>query len=131
MALQKMRTTGFVIGLALLLMGSTAVAQTADDKSIAAESSFKQAPSLDLKNQVEIYPNPAVEFLIVEIKDSELSNVEFEMHSIIGNTIKIEPEEIARDTYKISVKNFNNGYYFLIVKDDYTRFKKAIKFLKN
>lgn len=126
-----MRTILFVIGFSLLFVGGGAVfAQTADDKSVA-ESAFKQTPSLELKNQVEIYPNPAAEFLIVEIKDSDLANVEFEMHSIIGNTIKIEPEEIARDTYKISVKSFNTGYYFLIVKDDYTRFKKAIKFLKN
>ena len=126
-----MRTIQFVIGFSLLILGGGVVlAQTADDKSVA-ESAFKQTPSLELKNQVEIYPNPAAEFLIVEIKDSDLANVEFEMHSIIGNTIKIEPEEIARDTYKISVKSFNTGYYFLIVKDDYTRFKKAIKFLKN
>lgn len=115
----------------LSLCGVAAFAQAADDKSISAESTFKQNPSLELKNQVEIYPNPASEFLIVQIKDSDLSDVEFEMHSIIGNTIKIEPEEIAKDTYKISVKNFNTGYYFLIVKDDYTRYKKAIKFLKN
>ena len=126
-----MRTIQFVIGFSLLVLGGGVVfAQTADDKSVA-ESAFKQNPSLELKNQVEIYPNPAAEFLIVEIKDSDLANVEFEMHSIIGNTIKIEPEEIARNTYKISVKSFNTGYYFLIVKDDYTRFKKAIKFLKN
>lgn len=126
-----MRTIQFVIGFSLLILGGGVVfAQTADDKSVA-ESAFKQTPSLELKNQVEIYPNPAAEFLIVEIKDSDLANVEFEMHSIIGNIIKIEPEEIARDTYKISVKSFNTGYYFLIVKDDYTRFKKAIKFLKN
>lgn len=114
-----------------MFWGGAAFSQAADDKAISAESGFKQGATMDVKNLVEIYPNPASEFLIVQIKDSDLTEVEFEMHSIIGNTIKIEPEEIAKDTYKISVKNFNTGYYFLIVKDDYTRYKKAIKFLKN
>lgn len=120
-----------IVCMLLMLWGGAAFSQAGDDKTVSAEASFKQGASLDVKNVVEIYPNPATEFLIVQIKDSDLSEVEFEMHSIIGNTIKIEPEEIAKDTYKISVKNFNTGYYFLIVKDDYTRYKKAIKFLKN
>ncbi len=123
----------FVIGLLFFtLFGVAAYAQSTEDKDQATtESVFTETPSLELRNQIEVYPNPAVEFLIIEIKDSDLSKVEFEMHSIIGNTIKIEPEEVAKDTYKISVKSFNSGYYFLIVKDEYTRFKKAIKFLKN
>jgi hypothetical protein len=128
-----MRLRKFAIGFMLAtLFGVSAHAQTTEDKEQAAtESAFKQNSSLEVKNQVEIYPNPAVEFLMVEIKDSNLSKVEFEMHSIIGNTIRIEPEEVAKDTYKISVKSFNSGYYFLIIKDEYTRYKKAIKFLKN
>lgn len=128
-----MRVFKAVIGcLFFALLGVNAHAQSADSgEDVLTENSFRQPSGFDLKNQIEIYPNPAVEFLMIEIKDSDLANVEFEMHSIIGNTIKIEPEEVAKDTYKISVKNFNSGYYFLIVKDEYTRYKKAIKFLKN
>lgn len=129
-----MRASKFVIGLSVLtLLGVSGYAQSVDDRSTVSttEGSFSETHLVELKNQIDVYPNPAVEFLMVEIKDSDLSNVEFEMHSIIGNTIQIEPEEVAKDTYKISVKNFNTGYYFLIVKDEYTRYKKAIKFLKN
>lgn len=128
-----MQVLRVVIGCLLFaLLGVNAYAQSADNgEDPVSESPFRHTSGLDLKNQIEIYPNPAVDFLIIEVKDSDLANVEFEMHSIIGNTIKIEPEEVAKDTYKISVKDFNSGYYFLIVKDEYTRFKKAIKFLKN
>ncbi|MEQ8813036.1 MAG: T9SS type A sorting domain-containing protein [Imperialibacter sp.] len=128
-----MRFNKFVIGLLLVaLVGVNGYAQSTEDKEqVTAESAFRQTPTLELKNQIEVYPNPAVEFIMVEIKDSNLKKVEFEMHSIIGNTIRIEPEEVAKDTYKIPVKTFNSGYYFLIIKDDYTRYKKAIKFLKN
>ncbi|CAD5291016.1 MULTISPECIES: T9SS type A sorting domain-containing protein [unclassified Imperialibacter] len=128
-----MRFIKFVIGLLLVaLLGVNGYAQSTEDKEqVTTESAFRQTPTLELKNQIEVYPNPAVEFIVVEIKDSNLKKVEFEMHSIIGNTIRIEPEEVAKDTYKIPVKTFNSGYYFLIIKDDYTRYKKAIKFLKN
>jgi len=128
-----MQVLKVVIGcLFFALMGVSAYAQSVDNGEDAlTESPFRHTAGIDMKNQIEIYPNPAVDFLMIEIKDSDLANVEFEMHSIIGNTIKIEPEEVAKDTYKISVKNFNSGYYFLIVKDEYTRYKKAIKFLKN
>ena len=87
--------------------------------------------SLSLKNKVEVYPNPAVEFLIVEIENSDLQSVEFEMYSLIGNKVTIQPEEIAQDKYKISVKGFTSGYYFLRIKDEKNRFEKALKFLKN
>lgn len=128
-----MRVASFFIGLLVVaLTGVSSYAQSSEEKdATVAESAFKQPPTIEVKNQIDIYPNPAVEFLMVEIRDSNLRNVEFEMHSIIGNTIKIEAEEVAKDTYKIPVKTFNSGYYFLIIKDEYTRYKKAIKFLKN
>ena len=52
------------------------------------------------------------------------------MHSIIGNNVSIFPEEIGRDKFKIDVKQFATGYYFLVIKDDVNRFKEARKFLK-
>lgn len=98
--------------------------------SVLVESALVQQPTLDPINKIEIYPNPAVEFLIIQIQKSELQEIEFEMHSLIGNTIKIQPEEIGFDTYRINVKEFSTGYYFLVVKDEVTRYKKAFKFLK-
>lgn len=88
-------------------------------------------PSLSIKNKIEVYPNPAVEFLIVQISNSEMDNVEFEMYSLIGNKVVIKPEQVGSNKYRISVKDFSSGYYFLLVKDDKKRFEKALKFLKN
>ena len=87
--------------------------------------------SLTVENKIEVYPNPAVEFLIVQISNSEMKNVEFEMYSLIGNKVVIKPEQIGTDKYRISVKDFSSGYYFLLVKDEKKRFEKALKFLKN
>ena len=79
--------------------------------------------------KVSIYPNPAVEFITVQI-DGNFSNAEFELTSMIGNKVYIKPEEIGMDKYKIQVKDLATGYYFLVVKDETSRFKKAYKFLK-
>jgi hypothetical protein len=80
--------------------------------------------------KISIYPNPAVEHVIVQLGDGFV-NAKFELNSMIGNKIYIQPEEMGGGKYKIPVKNLATGYYFLIVKDEDKRFKKAYKFLKH
>ena len=107
------------------------VARAQDSSSSTSVESPEFSNSvIEIKNQIEIYPNPSVNFLVIEIKNSELERVEFEMRSIIGNKVYIIPEEIGRKKYRINVKDFSTGYYFLVVKDEFTRFKEAHKFLK-
>ncbi len=83
-------------------------------------------PSLD----VELYPNPAVEFLNITLKNSQLKDVQFEMYNVIGNKMKFELETVNGINYKINVKDFNPGYYLLILRDPITRYNKAFKFRK-
>ena len=80
--------------------------------------------------KISIYPNPAVEFLVVQI-EGDTKNAEFELNSMIGNKLQIKPEDVGNGKYKIPVKELATGYYFLIVKDEERRFKKAFKFLKH
>lgn len=92
--------------------------------------SFAQVSGAEQDARISIYPNPAVEFIVVQV-DGEFSNAEFELNSMIGNKLQIKPEEIGIGKYKIQVKDLATGYYFLIVKDEDRRFKKAYKFLKH
>ncbi|MGL1885748.1 MAG: T9SS type A sorting domain-containing protein [Reichenbachiella sp.] len=85
----------------------------------------------ELKNKIEVYPNPSVEFIIVEISNSDLEKVKFQLHSLIGNTVDVPYEEVGKNKYKINLQEYTPGYYFLIIKDDVTYFKEAYKFLKN
>ena len=94
------------------------------------ETPFANDPQLQTKNTVELFPNPVGDYLQIKILNSELQDVRFEMHSIIGNVVQIDTEEIGQDAYRIAVESFASGYYFLVVKDDLTRFSKAYKFLK-
>lgn len=118
-----------IIAAFALLLTVSATAQSGSGVA-SAESDFYNQP-LDINNRIEIYPNPAVDFIVVEISNSTLNNTEFELHSIIGNEVKIMPEELGNGKYRIPVKDFATGYYFLVIKDEVTRFKKAYKFLKN
>ena len=96
----------------------------AQDANQAFSATFESRATIDL------YPNPAVDFLTIEIKNQDLENVKFELRSIIGNQLLIQPESIGINTYRISLKEYSSGYYFLIVRDDAANFKKAFKFLK-
>ena len=87
-----------------------------------------QVASTDI--QVDIYPNPAIDFLTVDLSDANTRSVTFELRSMIGNRILIRPEYIGYNKYRISLKDYATGYYFLIVRDERIRFKKAFKFLK-
>ena len=115
----------------VLVLGYTSYAQDeGDNPAFNDNSTYFQNQDLYLKNQIELYPNPSVKYLFIEIKNPTLENVQFEMHSIIGTTIKVLPEEIGEFKYRIPVEKLNPGYYFLLVKDDNTRFNRAFKFVK-
>ena len=86
--------------------------------------------NLQLALDVELYPNPAVEFLNITLKNSNLENVEFEMYNVIGNKMDYEMETVNGINYKVNVKDFNPGYYLLIIKDPIKRYNKAFKFRK-
>ncbi len=86
--------------------------------------------SLHIMTEIELYPNPTVDYLNITLTNSTLKDVHFEVYNIIGNKQKFELELINADNYKIHVKEFHSGYYLLIIKDPVTRFNKAFKFRK-
>ncbi|UXX81137.1 T9SS type A sorting domain-containing protein [Reichenbachiella carrageenanivorans] len=126
--MQKIKVIGSMI---LLLAASSAWAQdSTNTTAFIAETLVFDNASLDFSNQIEVYPNPSVDYIIVNIKNSTLRDVSFELHSIIGNTVEVDAESVGRDKYRINIKNHNPGYYFVVVKDDFSHFKEAYKFLK-
>ena len=79
---------------------------------------------------VSIYPNPATKFIFVEL-NAPLPDIQFELNSLIGNRLEFFHEEVGVNKYKIYVENFVSGYYFITIKSEGIRFKRAFKFLKN
>jgi hypothetical protein len=115
-----------------LIIFSVQFLQAQDVPADGSKSEFPnlKKESLQLETDVELYPNPAVEYLSVSLKNSRLKNVEIEMYNIIGNKLTFDMEAVSSDKYKINVKDLNSGYYLIIVKDPVTRFNKAYKFRK-
>jgi hypothetical protein len=94
------------------------------------EQPFVENTLRQVSNPIEFYPNPSQDDLNVKVNDKNLQNVEFEVYNIIGNSIKIEVEEVAKDLFKIPVRSLSPGYYLLVVQDKDSRFKQAYKFQK-
>ena len=115
-----------ILALTLVLCG-TGYAQNTE--TVSTQPSF--GSEVLQENVIDIYPNPAVRFLIVNIENSTMENTKFELHSIIGNQMTIKIQDLGQGKYRIPVDHFATGYYFLVVKDEETRFKRAYKFLKD
>ena len=108
----------------------TVSSQDRDSVRYSAESKVFENNLLDIRNKIEVFPNPSIDYLVVSISNSTLIDATFEVHSLIGNSVELMMEQVADDRYVIDVKEFSSGYYFLIIKDDQVQFKRAYKFLK-
>jgi len=86
--------------------------------------------SLNIETDVDLYPNPAIEYLNITLKNSQLKKVQIEMYNVIGNKLDFEMDMVSSNSYKPNVKNLHSGYYLLIIKDPVSRFNKAYKFRK-
>jgi hypothetical protein len=84
----------------------------------------------DSAKGVEIFPNPAVDYVHVRFEHLVSNNIRFTVHNIIGNEIQIETELVDEHEVRIRVKDLNAGYYLLALKDNEENFKGIYKFLK-
>ena len=121
-----MRPKSFTILTFLLLFSAVAFTQS---RQIQLRPDSRLSNSIKI-NQIELFPNPASDFIFVKIKDSNLSDVKIELRSMIGNRLTIDIEKVGINQYRIPLKNFATGYYFVVVKDEFSRFNKAYKILK-
>lgn len=120
-----------ILHLACLLLSISSYGQNLGESVVFAdEDLLAQVDPVDVKNKIEVYPNPSIDFIIVHIQNSDLENATFKLHSIIGNTVDIEAEIINKDKFKIDLKQYPSGYYFLIIEDQDAAYKEAYKFLK-
>ncbi|MBZ0245936.1 MAG: T9SS type A sorting domain-containing protein [Cyclobacteriaceae bacterium] len=94
-----------------------------EGSSIYQEASFTD-------RLVEMYPNPASDYLTVKLPTPNASSVQLAMHSVIGNALNIEKEQISDYEVRLRVKDLPSGYYFLSIKEESSGLKASYKFLK-
>lgn len=104
--------------------------QNIPDNDNKSELPKMKTESLNIETDVDLYPNPAIEYLNITLKNSQLKKVQIEVYNVIGNKLDFEMDMVSSNSYKLNVKNFHSGYYLLIIKDPVSRFNKAYKFRK-
>ena len=115
-----------IVFMGLILAGAAFLPLSAQD-----EDSGSSTSGLSLnRNTVELFPNPASDFITLTLADSESQGVEIDIYNIIGNKLRIEVEELDKRQYKIPVKDLAPGYYLVVLKDSRSRYTRALKFQK-
>ncbi len=116
----------WVVALFLIVGALAANAQN----NTAIEMPDVSGQSLKQPFNIEMFPNPSVDFLNIAVSDPELKNPQFEMFTAIGNKLTFDVEKEGSTNYKINVQKFTPGYYLLIIRDPVTRMNRAFKFRK-
>jgi len=93
------------------------------------EENFGTNPSDPIK-QVQVYPNPAIEFLSLKFETPQAKKVKLTVHNILGNSLEVEIEVVDEHEIKVKVKELATGYYFVSVRDEQANLRGTYKFLK-
>lgn len=116
-----MRGTKTILLVILLALSVSAFSQSAD-------GGFTET-SLTVKS-VQMYPNPATDYLTIKLQSPHASSVKLALHSVIGNILNVEKEQVDDYEVRIRVKDLPAGYYFLSIKEEESALKATYKFLK-
>jgi hypothetical protein len=79
---------------------------------------------------VEVYPNPAIDFLTIKFENPIAKTSKLAFHSIIGNSIELEQEVVDEFEIRVKVKELPIGYYIIMVNDPISSERGIYKFLK-
>ncbi|HEY9048729.1 MAG TPA: T9SS type A sorting domain-containing protein [Ohtaekwangia sp.] len=94
------------------------------------EQSSVQAEHVDIAKTVQIFPNPAVEFVHVRIEQFKAQDIRLSLHNIIGNEMSMETEIVDEHELRVRVKDLASGYYLLAMRDKDSKFSSTFKFVK-
>ncbi|MEL7004392.1 MAG: T9SS type A sorting domain-containing protein [Bacteroidota bacterium] len=85
--------------------------------------------SLVQANDVQLFPNPSVDYLTVRIENFDLKEVNLVVYNIIGNVVEVTSEEVGEGEFRVKVEDLTPGYYLISIRDDQF-FQETYKFLK-
>ena len=85
---------------------------------------------VNLIKSVHLFPNPATEFVDVQLDQFPAENVTLSVHNILGSELPVETEILDENLIRVRVKDLASGYYLLAIKDEESKFRGTYKFLK-
>jgi hypothetical protein len=110
----------FLLSICILIAGQACYAQAHDE-------SFRAGDPAKL---VQVYPNPATDYLIVRFEAPVAKTSKLAFHSIIGSSIELEQEVIDDFEVHVKVKDLPTGYYVIMVHEPQSNSRGIYKFLK-
>ena len=84
----------------------------------------------DPVKQVQVFPNPATEFLNVKFEGPEARKARLDLRNIIGSEQPFDVEILDDYEIRIRVRDLATGYYILAVRDEHANIHSTYKFLK-
>jgi hypothetical protein len=82
----------------------------------------------DISLEIEVYPNPATDFVKLKIKNYEVENLKYQLYDINGSLLK--DNKVEGNETSISMQNLLPSVYFLKVTDN-NKAIKTFKIIKN
>jgi hypothetical protein len=84
----------------------------------------------DPVKSVQVYPNPAVDYLTIKFEAPIAKSSKLAFHSIIGSSLELEQEVIDEFEIRVKVKDLPIGYYVVAIHDPQNNSRAIYKFLK-
>lgn len=103
--------------------------------AFAFQSQAQQGQDLMAKNKsatvkVEVFPNPATNYLTVDLSKLSLDDPKIEIRNIIGSKMTFRSEDLGDKKQRLDVQDYPPGYYLVLVRDDKTKFQQTVRFSK-
>jgi hypothetical protein len=118
-----MRFSTILMVFLLVLGVSASFAQAQEEITTYSER-------IETPKVIQLFPNPATDFLNVKLGDLNASKVKVTLHNIIGNEMPVESEVVDDAELRIRVKDLASGYYLLSIKEEEANYRGTFKFLK-
>lgn len=85
----------------------------------------------DFVDQINLYPNPVVNYLNIRFKKNESVNYQLQLFDINGKQIIKTSLNSQNNNHKLDVSLLSNGIYVLSISSVETNYKKSFKIIKN
>jgi len=118
-----MKTGNFIVALVIsLLVAQRGLGQAREEHSLPDKG--------DPVKSVQLFPNPATDYLTIKFELPHARKVKRAMNTIIGNTLEVEAEVVDDFEVRLKVRDLPSGYYLLAIHDGEANSQNTYKFLK-
>ena len=93
---------------------------------ISAVTAIEESQSISLS--ISAYPNPAIDYLTLELKEVDLSNLQFQLYDFTGKLL--QTEKITSNQTSIDMGSLKSATYFIKVTRENNEVK-TFKIIKN